>query len=59
MYNLDPRETFFVIARQPCACGCRKFEWNGHDGVWECYDCGHEPEQTPEAYNPFAKESLK
>lgn len=44
MYNLSPFESFVLRAKEECPCGCGVVEWNGHEGVWECYDCGRESE---------------
>jgi hypothetical protein len=48
MYNLSPFESFQTRMKEDCSCGCPVAEWNGHDGVWECYDCGKEYNETPE-----------
>jgi hypothetical protein len=45
MYNLDPNISFEERMKTPCRCGCNVMEWNGHDGIWECFDCGVEVEE--------------
>ena len=41
-YNYSPAETHTRKVPACRACGSRVAEWNGHDGIYECADCGAE-----------------